>query len=71
MNDMQIQELLRQRADALARLRLLPYDGAKTEAQRAGMYYRAAGAEEKLWFDLFPGEHEFCLRRLHEFMGCL
>ena len=39
MNELQIQELLRQRADAQARLKLLPYDGTPEVKEKDGRRY--------------------------------
>ncbi len=61
MNDMQIQELLRQRADALARLRLLPYDGTPEVKGKNGRRYlyvrkRVAGRQTSTYVDVYSDE---------------
>ena len=72
MNELQIQELLRQRADAQARLKLLPYDGTPEVKEKDGRRYlyvrkRVASRQTSTYVDVYSDDlYQLLLRNARE-----
>lgn len=72
MNELQIQELLRQRADAQARLKLLPYDGTPEVKEKDGRRYlyvrkRVASRQTSTYVDVYSDDlYQLLLRNGRE-----
>ena len=72
MNELEIQELLRQRADAQARLKLLPYDGTPEVKEKNGRRYlyvrkRVASRQTSTYVDVYSDDlYQLLLRNARE-----